>query len=57
MVSSHKINSTIKIKKKYQSDTFGLAHIYPKINTPPKSLLILGTEMASRWRKWQGDNV
>lgn len=48
MINSHKINSAIKIKKKYQSDTFGLVHIYPKINTPPKSLLILGTEMASR---------
>lgn len=46
MINSHKINSAIKIKKKkYQSDTLGLAHIYPKINTPPKSLLILG----QRW--------
>lgn len=54
MINSHKINSAIKIKKKYQSDTFGLAHIYPKINTPPKSLLILGTKMASRWKNGRG---
>lgn len=53
MISSRKINSAIKIKK-YQSDTFGLTHIYPKINTPPKSLLILGTEMTSRWRNGRG---
>lgn len=53
MIYSHKINSAIKIKK-YQSDTFGLAHISPKINTPSKSLLILGTEMASRWKNGRG---
>lgn len=53
MINSHKIDSAIKIKK-YQSDTFELAHISPKINTPPKSLLILGTEMASRWKNGRG---
>lgn len=45
MINSHKINSVIKINK-YQSDTFGLTHIYPKISSAPKNLLILGTEMA-----------